>query len=86
MRGRPKAILGWIDVGGVRAPLFLCDLDPAKLRKAGAGNSAKNTYYYDSVTVDPRYEELGPVEEDSSSEDDSPTREDSASREDLPSR
>jgi hypothetical protein len=86
MRGRPKAIIGWIDVGGVRTPLFLCDLDPAKLRKAGAGNSAKNTYYYDSVTVDPRYERLGPVEEDSSSEDDSPTREDSASREDLPSR
>ena len=80
MRGRPKAILGWIDVGGVRTPLFLCDLDPAKLRKAGAGNSAKNTYYYDAVTIDPRFEELGPVEEDSSIRNDSP------SREDLPSR
>lgn len=64
VRGRPKAILGWIDVGGMRSPIFLCDLDPAKLRKAGAGNDAKNTYYYDAVTVDPRYEELGPVEED----------------------
>ena len=59
--GRPKAILGWIDVGGVRTPMFLCDLDPAKLRKAAAGNVAKNTYYYDAVTVDPRYEELGPA-------------------------
>jgi hypothetical protein len=67
VRGRPKAILGWIDVGGVRTPIFMCDLDPAKLRKAAPGNSArdhaKDTYYYDSVTVDPRYEELGPAEE-----------------------
>ena len=61
--GRPKAILGWIDVGGVRTPIYMCDLDPAKLRKAVAGNAAKDTYYYDSVTVDPRYEELGPVNE-----------------------
>jgi hypothetical protein len=60
--GRPKAILGWIDVGGVRTPIYLCDLDPSRLRKAAAGNAAKNTYYYDAVTVDPRYEELGPVE------------------------
>ena len=79
VRGRPKAILGWIDVGGMRSPIFMCDLDPGRLRKAGAGNSAKNTYYYDSVTVDPRYEELGPVEEDSSSQDDSPTRRSSRS-------
>jgi len=62
MRGRPKAILGWIDVGGVRTPLFLCDLDPGKLRKVATGTNAKNTYYYDSVTVDPRFEELGPAE------------------------
>jgi len=59
--GRPKAILGWIDVGGVRTPLFLCDLDPAKLRKAVAGNGAKDTYYYDAVTVDPRFEEVRPA-------------------------
>jgi len=65
VRGRPKAILGWIDVGGVRTPIFMCDLDPGKLRKAAAGNDARNTYYYDAVTVDPRYEALGPVEEDS---------------------
>ena len=60
VRGRPKAILGWIDVGGVRTPIFLCDLDPTKLRKA-TGADAKNTFYYDAVTVDPRYEELGPA-------------------------
>jgi hypothetical protein len=58
VRGNPKAILGWIDVGGVRAPLYLCDLNPDKLRKAHAANAAKNTYYYESVTVDPRYEEI----------------------------
>lgn len=63
VRGRPKAILGWIDVGGVRTPIFMCDLDPAKLRKTGQGNNVKGTYYYDAVTVDPRYEELGPAEE-----------------------
>jgi hypothetical protein len=61
VRGRPKAILGWIDVGGVRTPIFLCDLDPAKLRKAAS--AGKNTYYYDAVTVDPRYEQLGPAAE-----------------------
>ena len=60
VRGLPKAILGWIDVGGVRTPIYLCDLDPSKLRKAAAGNAAKNTYYYDACTVDPRYEELLP--------------------------
>jgi len=59
--GRPKAILGWIDVGGLRTPIHLCDLDPAKLRKAVAGKATRNTYYYDAVTVDPRYEEIGPV-------------------------
>jgi len=62
VRGRPKAIPAWIDVGGVRTPIFLCDLDPAKLRKATVGNYAKNTYYYDAVTVDPRFEVLGPAE------------------------
>ena len=63
VRGLPKAILGWIDVGGVRTPIYLCDLDPGKLRKAAAGNLAKNTYYYDAVTVDPRYENVAPAEQ-----------------------
>jgi hypothetical protein len=64
VRGRPTAILGWIDIGGVRTPIFMCDLDPAKLRKAVSGHAPKNTYYYDAVTVDPRYEELGPAAQD----------------------
>ncbi len=53
IHGRPRAVLGWIDAGGVRAPIYICELDPAKLTKAAA---MKNTYYYDEVTVDPRYE------------------------------
>ena len=59
VRGRPKAVLGWIDTGGVRTPIYICELDPAKLRKAAAH---KNTYYYDEVTVDPRYESAAPPE------------------------
>jgi hypothetical protein len=60
VRGRPKAILGWIDVGGMRTPIYMNDLDPKKLHKAAA---APNTYYYDGVTIDPRYEDLGPVKD-----------------------
>ena len=56
--GRPKAVLGWIDTGGVRTPIYICELDPAKLRKAAA---TKNTYYYDEITIDPRYESSQPV-------------------------
>lgn len=57
VRGRPKAILGWIDVGGVRTPIYLCDLDPVKLHRSA---SSPNTYYYEEITVDPRFEALGP--------------------------
>ena len=56
--GRPKAVLGWIDTGGVRTPIYICELDPAKLRKAAA---TKNTYYYDEITIDPRYEPAFPA-------------------------
>ena len=55
--GRPKAVLGWIDTGGVRTPIYICELDPAKLRKAAA---TSKTYYYDEITLDPRYEEAAP--------------------------
>jgi hypothetical protein len=59
VRGRPKAVLGWIDTGGMRTPIYICELDPAKLRKAAA---LRNTYYYDEVTIDPRYEPASPDE------------------------
>lgn len=58
VRGQPKAVLGWIDAGGVRTPIYISELNPAKLRKAAA---TKNTYYYDEVTVDPRYEPALPA-------------------------
>ena len=53
--GRPRALMGWIDLGGVRTPLYICELDRAKLRAPDGKNDA---YYYDDTTVDPRYEEL----------------------------
>ena len=53
--GRPKALLGRIDLGGVRTPLYICELDSSKLRQP---KGAKNTYYYDATTVDPRFEDL----------------------------
>jgi hypothetical protein len=53
--GRPKALLSWIDIGGIRTPLYICELDSSKLR---APDGVKNTYYYDATTVDPRFEDL----------------------------
>lgn len=58
VHGRPKAVLGWINAGGVRAPISICDLDPKKLKKAAA---TPKTYYYEEVTVDPRYEPALPA-------------------------
>src|SRR5512145_2959114 len=55
--GQPKALLGWINLGDVRTPIFLCDLDQAKLRRSA---TSAHTYYYDETTVDPRFEALGP--------------------------
>lgn len=47
-------MLDWIDLGGARSPLYIAELDPAKLHQA---KSLANTYFYDGVTVDPRYED-----------------------------
>ena len=58
VRGKPKAILGWIDFGGLRTPVYLCELDPAKLRRQFSAGQEKNTYFYDGVTIDPRDEDL----------------------------
>ena len=60
VRGQPKAVLGWIDAGGVRTPIYISELDPAKLKKAAA---TEGTYYYDEVTIDPRYEPTLPAED-----------------------
>ena len=60
VRGEPKAILRWIDIAGVRTPIYL-DLDPSKLRSVQAGANA--TFYYDGVTTHPSsdFEPKGPV-------------------------
>jgi hypothetical protein len=54
VRGRPRALLEWVNLGGVRSPLYMAELDPAKLRKA---RNPVNTYVYDGLTVDPRFED-----------------------------
>jgi hypothetical protein len=58
VEGRPQAVLGWINAGGVRTPISICKLDPKKLKKAAA---TPKTYYYEGVTVDPRYEPALPA-------------------------
>jgi hypothetical protein len=58
IEGRPKALLGWINLGNVRTPIYLCDLDPGKLRPSA---TSSNTFYYDEITVDPRFEAAGPA-------------------------
>lgn len=55
IEGKAKALLGWVDLGGVRTPLYICELDRAKLRRA---KRARSLYYYDDTTVDPRFVEL----------------------------
>ena len=52
--GQPKALLGWIDLGGVRTPLYICDLDRARLRRS---KTIRGLYYYDATTVDPRFDD-----------------------------
>ncbi len=62
IEGQPKAILNWINLGDVRTPIYLCELDPSKLHPA-AGEP--NTFFYDGTTVDPRVEALGPAQPES---------------------
>ncbi|MGQ0654057.1 MAG: hypothetical protein ACT4P4_17630 [Betaproteobacteria bacterium] len=59
--GRPKAILEWINFGGVRTPVYVAELDEAKLHRPRTG--PRNVYYYVGVTEDPRYEDAAPREE-----------------------
>ena len=56
VNGRPRAMLEWVNLGGVRSPLYIAELDPEKLRRS---THARSTYYYDGITVDPRYEDAG---------------------------
>ena len=49
----PKAVIDWINLGGVRTPLYLLELDPAQLRHPASG--PRDTWYYGETTVDPRF-------------------------------
>jgi hypothetical protein len=51
VKERPIALLEWINLGGVRTPLYVCELDPSKLTQTDKG-----VYRYDGVTVDPRFD------------------------------
>ena len=50
--GKPHALIEWIDIGGVRTPLYTCELDKTKLVPAA---DAKAVFYYVGVTTDPRF-------------------------------
>ena len=52
VNGRPVALLDWIDLGGIRTPLYACELDPAKLR---TGSEQPGMFEYDGITTDPRF-------------------------------
>ena len=53
VKGVPYAVLEWINLSGIRTPIYL-PLDAAKLRSK---IRPKNTYYYDGTTIDPRFED-----------------------------
>ena len=50
IRGQPKAILRWIDIAGVRTPIY-AELDPAKLRQPRTPRGAPARY--EGTTVEP---------------------------------
>ena len=52
MKGRPVALVEWIDLGGVRTPLYVCHLDPMKLRP---DSRERRVFHYEDVTTDPRF-------------------------------
>jgi hypothetical protein len=52
VKGRPVALLDWVDLGGIRTPLYVCELDPTKLRPA---TEQRGVFHYEGVTTDPRF-------------------------------
>jgi hypothetical protein len=50
IRGRPKAILRWIDIAGVRTPIY-AELDPAKLSQPRTPRGAAARY--EGTTTEP---------------------------------
>lgn len=50
--GKAQALIEWINIGGIRTPLYTCELDKTKLVPA---SDAKAVFYYVGVTTDPRF-------------------------------
>jgi hypothetical protein len=55
VKGRPVAVLGWVNLGGIRTPLYVCELDAEKLHPGDGG-----VFRYDDVTADPRFPDNPP--------------------------
>jgi hypothetical protein len=53
VRGEPKALLRWLNIAGIRTPIYV-SLDPAKLKRIRAGNRV--LFHYEGTTVDPSTE------------------------------
>ena len=52
VKGRPVALLDWVNVGGLRTPFLVCELDPSKLHPRA---DPPGLFDYAGVTTDPRF-------------------------------
>src|SRR5262245_44496905 len=59
LHGEAKAILEWLDIGGLRTPIYM-EMDRTKLRMT---RGLRHLYYYDGTTSDPRTVDLAPAPE-----------------------
>jgi hypothetical protein len=48
---RPVALLDWINLGGIRTPLYKCQLDERKLHPT----KDRGVFHYEGLTSDPRF-------------------------------
>ena len=52
VKGRPVALPEWVNLGGLRTPLYVCELDPSKLHPRA---DSPGLFDYAGVTTDPRF-------------------------------
>jgi hypothetical protein len=50
VNGEPRIILGWVNIGGIRAPIYVQSVENGKIRPLGV----KHFYRYDGITTDPQ--------------------------------
>jgi hypothetical protein len=53
VRGQPNVVLEWVNLAGVRAPLYMA-LDPERLH---APRRPRHFFTYDGETSDPRFDD-----------------------------